>query len=446
VGSGRLDAVDATLADLEASSAKLAQALLDLESRAGRVLPVAAGSAGRTPVTGQTAACVGRVRDRLDWLWDRFSTLSEVLSRARNLRAGGTRLASRRIDELDALLHRASVPRRGPPPHPAPAAPAAGAPAPGAPAPGAPAPGAGGGVSTNAPAGAGASAGPGIACHPSDLLTGTAETVAATIADLDALEAACFGNPAALTTAERELADVVATAERIGVGPTAESAAARSALDAVAAATSADPMSVSASDLAAVAEAVRRAADATAELRRAHDSLVDDLHAAAGLLDEIVAVAAAGQESARTVVERVTGTDAGLLRLDDGWFDDPRRGLRPWLDRLRAHRAAGDWRRAGRGLAAWREVADSTLAAARRVAEANAAPLNRRDELRGLLRALQTKAVRNGLAEAPELDVLFRRARETLYTSPIDLDAADDLVRSYAARLVECADRKERTP
>jgi hypothetical protein len=72
--------------------------------------------------------------------------------------------------------------------------------------------------------------------------------------------------------------------------------------------------------------------------------------------------------------------------------------------------------------------------------------LNRRNELRGLLGALRAKAVGHGLAEVADLESVFIQAREALYTSPTDLDAADDLVRSYAALLVEWTDRKERTP
>ncbi len=194
-----------------------------------------------------------------------------------------------------------------------------------------------------------------------------------------------------------------------------------------------------------MADRVRLARDAVDELCRQHDSLPDELRAASELLAEIVSAAAAAERATATVVTRVTGTDTGLLRLADGWLDDPQRGLRPWLERLDRRQATGDWLRASRGLTAWRGVATSALATARRAAEVNAAPLNRRGELRGLLRALHAKAVRHGVAEAPDLDVVFQRARETLYTSPVDLDAATELVMSYAAKLVGHTDLEEPT-
>ncbi len=209
---GRLDAVDVTLTRLEASSATLARSLLDLDARAARVLPAPAATASAPG--SQTAMYAGRARDRLDWLWDRFTTLSEVLTRARTLRTGGPR--PRRTEELEALLHRASVPRKPPPPHADPAAAGGGVDD---------GDGDGGGVGAGGPVGAVA----GISIHPEELLVGTAETVAAANADLDLLETARSGSLATLAAAERELAELTAALQRIGLGSgsVAELAAAR---------------------------------------------------------------------------------------------------------------------------------------------------------------------------------------------------------------------------
>jgi hypothetical protein len=58
-------------------------------------------------------------------------------------------------------------------------------------------------------------------------------------------------------------------------------------------------------------------------------------------------------------------------------------------------------------------------------------PLNRRDELRGRLEAYQAMAGRHGHAEDPELDELYRRAYDLLWTAPCDLIEAEAATMRY---------------
>ena len=71
------------------------------------------------------------------------------------------------------------------------------------------------------------------------------------------------------------------------------------------------------------------------------------------------------------------------------------------------------------------------------------APLQARDDLRGLLGAYETRAARSGLAEDAVLTGAFRAARDVLWSAPCDLRAAEKLVESYqqAVRIAVGADR-----
>jgi hypothetical protein len=60
-------------------------------------------------------------------------------------------------------------------------------------------------------------------------------------------------------------------------------------------------------------------------------------------------------------------------------------------------------------------------------------PLQRRDDLRGLLQAFADKANAGGVLETAELDGLYQQAKAVLWAAPADLDAADGLVQRYVA-------------
>ncbi|ONH23425.1 hypothetical protein [Pseudofrankia asymbiotica] len=424
MAAGSLSALDTTLDQLRAGAAGLGAALLELDTDANRALLDPAAR------TGATAERSRAVRARLDWLWERHLLLSGVIRQAETLRGDRTWLGPRRLAELEALLHRASQPR--PPAPPAAgggdadaAAPGAGATSAGASA----APAKGGAPVPRPPAGPAS----GIAAYPEDLLDGTSEVVEAVRRDVNAVVAAWASSVGQLSAAERRLAELTVDAARLGLADLPELADARAAVRAHGSAVAADPLSAQAADLAAAAAAVDEADAVLGVLGRARGSLPADLRAAETLLAEVLSVAAEGERHARRTVERVAGARAALARLDEGWLADPRRGLRPWLDRLVDAAAGGDWPGAARGLLAWRGTAEATLRRAREVAEENAAPLRRRDELRGLLGALHAKAAADGSAEDPDLIALHRRAHDALYIAPSDLDLAGDLVHGYAA-------------
>lgn len=63
--------------------------------------------------------------------------------------------------------------------------------------------------------------------------------------------------------------------------------------------------------------------------------------------------------------------------------------------------------------------------------------LDRRDELRGRIRAYRVKAARTGLTEDPGIDARYRRAYELLHSTPCDLDAAAHAVTEYQQAITE---------
>ncbi|CAJ62537.1 MULTISPECIES: hypothetical protein [Frankia] len=408
--------VDAALTRLRSGGAQLAAELLDLDALIDRHL-------GDPPrLRGRTAAIAADARRRLVGLWETHAALNDLLTAAAAERGEGPRLGARRTARLAALLDAEPDGDR--------------------------------------PAGAaGAAEGHDAAARtPAHRrLEEALASVRALRAAADEIIAARAAHREALAPLGRHLAEAQATAQRLGLTPGgagprgAEAddgavddevpalATARAALALAQAAVAADPLDVPAELLTAVGDALAPALDAVAALARAHDHLAADLAAADALLAQVVAAAQVGERRAREVVERISGHADGLLRLSDGWFDAPRRGLRPWLDRLSAAGEAGDWRLVAYGLPAWRRTAQATLATATTIAETNAAPVRRRDELRGLLRALRAKAGRTGLGESAALEASYAPALAALGSAPIDLDRAEKLVRAYADALLAAA-------
>jgi hypothetical protein len=114
----------------------------------------------------------------------------------------------------------------------------------------------------------------------------------------------------------------------------------------------------------------------------------------------------------------------------------------PPLASLGALAADRQWSR----LAAELDRCETELAAATAqtvgVRETAAAALDKRDELRGLLRAYKAKAARLGAAEDPDLAAQFDRAYGLLWTAPCDLTAAEAAVAAYQRAILEGEGRR----
>jgi hypothetical protein len=109
-----------------------------------------------------------------------------------------------------------------------------------------------------------------------------------------------------------------------------------------------------------------------------------------------------------------------------------------WLDTLAASHQRGEWRAARSGLDKWVAACTSHRAAERRIIAAGQAPIERRDELRGLLKALRAKAdsyAARGIGLEASAARLGDEAKDILYSQPTDLEKAAALLAAYEAGL-----------
>lgn len=109
-----------------------------------------------------------------------------------------------------------------------------------------------------------------------------------------------------------------------------------------------------------------------------------------------------------------------------------------WLARVETARQRQQWKPAQVGLERWLEGANTARTAFAACCGAASAALARREELRGLLRALQAKAgakAAHGAAVDSALPALAQEAEFLLHGGPTPLDRAAALVSEYERRL-----------
>ena len=392
-----------SLADVDATIARFAGAvdvmtanLLDLEANpTNKMLDPAA-------LTGTTHQRVSAARQALASLWEHFTAFKGLLERAHQLRAGG-HVTAARIQELDALLHGPSINL-----------------------PSLDVPLANRGLYTPSQTP--------VAMTPDQLLTNMAAAFEAAKSTILAVDETWRTLVPRLGEAERQLETLDNLARPLGesVDVTARS---RGRLQDVSRQLADDPLAVSPDDLARIEASLGAERRRLDQLSGDRATLEQDLDSGAAQVDEIVGAIAAGAAALNEARVKFLNPSGLLGALDNACLTDPQRGLTPWLQRLRHLADDGDWRAACRGLDQWQRVADETLAAARRVVEANSAPLEARRELRGRLDALEAKAGHLGVTEDPALSALREQARAVLYTAPTDLTVAAELVARFGAGL-----------
>lgn len=268
------------------------------------------------------------------------------------------------------------------------------------------------------------------------LLHGLKKQVDAVAADVARMADTARRAVAQLDAARADAHELRVRAQAVGAADDPELTALDAALEAATTAIAADP--TNAPDLARVQTALAGARTRVEGLETARTGLPTELAAAAAQLDEIDRLVAKGADAldvARAKIE----APAGLLNpLGAGG-----RPLRPWLDQIRQQADAGAWDAAASALAQWKREADARLSEAQRVADANAAPVARRNELRGLLDAYRAKGLAYGRDEDGRLARMHAAAKEALYTAPCALDEADRLVRDYIAAVNAAASGRE---
>jgi len=155
-------------------------------------------------------------------------------------------------------------------------------------------------------------------------------------------------------------------------------------------------------------------------------------------IDGLAAAAASARAARHDAVAARHDTEVRISALPPLPPDIPE----PPLASLGALAADRQWSR----LAAELDRCEAELAAATAqtagVRETAAAALDKRDELRGLLRAYKAKAARLGAAEDPDLAAQFDKAYGLLWTAPCDLTAAEAAVAAYQRAILEGEGRR----
>ena len=198
----------------------------------------------------------------------------------------------------------------------------------------------------------------------------------------------------------------------------------RAAYEQLAADLAADPLSVDPARVDALERAVEDARRELADIAGLRAEAGARIAAARALMDRVEAAQRDGETAHRLVLAKIAHPEVPA----------PRRALSGLALRLREIEALverAEWARVRDALAGWTGDATAELERALAVAAANRAPIERRNQLRGLLKAYQGKARSRRLLEDRETSELFRRAEHELYTAPADLRAAAELITRY---------------
>lgn len=246
-------------------------------------------------------------------------------------------------------------------------------------------------------------------------------------ADVAAIAGAARRAVDRIDAARAAFADLMVRAGAVGADDDVELTSVRDAIERVTTAVAADP--AAAGGLGDLDDRLAAARDRVEALERSHRELPGLLTRAVSRLHEIEQVVARGAESLAQTRQKIASPAGLIAPVPSGPSGD--RALGPRLDRIRAQAASGPEEAAFASLTAWQHEADEVLADAKRVAAANAAPLGRRNELRGLLDAYRAKAAASGGGEDGGLTRLHAAAEDVLYTAPCDLDRAEALMRDY---------------
>ncbi len=256
------------------------------------------------------------------------------------------------------------------------------------------------------------------------------DAVRSAVADIDHLWVTILPRvDAARTTLERLQAEV----DELGV-PEPLVGRARALADDLADRLLSDPASVNPQDGANLDRQVAAAAKQVATLRTKRDDLDGDLGATEELLASLRVLRARAEAARVEALAKIDGPD-GLVRVPAPAVLDGRDGLGPQLDRLFDNAAGADWSRKRVLLDGWLGSARKLEAQLVRAGEANRAPVEARNELRGRLQAYAAKMAATGRAEDLALVELADRARRLLFTAPTDLAAAEAAIVDLAARL-----------
>jgi hypothetical protein len=383
-----LGRADAELLRLEAANRSIAANLVDLDNNPARK------DLDRGPLTGVTASRWADATAALTQLWDGYGMLTDLVTKARELRGQRRFTDADRAAYVEQLLGRSITLSTTTVP-----------------------------LAQRSLLGAGQVT---ATCSPAELLLAM-ETAFGTAVDVAVAAGAVWDR---LLPATADVVTSVDTVRRLtrtaGGDPTALDDADRR-LRTFMSTLASDPLGCSDADLDAIRTAIARADAERTSAEELRAALTRRLTAAHDLADEV----AAAVRLAATAEAAAAGKFDDVATVANG------PDLRPDLAAIDALAAAGHWHLIGKRLSGWTRQARERLTAVREAAAANGNLLAQRSELRGRLEAYQAKAARRGWAEHPVLSPLAETARTRLHTAPCDLDTARVAVDAYQSAIAE---------
>ena len=396
-----LDQIDQALAAWQTRLALAGDNLVELDGNAAyqRVR----GSANRpaAALTGATQAQVGPALAVIDSLWESLQKLTEIVKQAQSLRPALGKLWAHDTEhrQIEFLLFGPSIAL------PTPSTPFA-------------------------QRGLLSGAAPAQGMTPEQLLGHMTQDFTRVKDAVLTLDTAWNRLALSLVSADRDVASLQALAADLGAGAQPELDAALREIASLHDRVSTDPLGVSAdlgSNLTTLIERTRARLNA---LKLERDRLDADLKRARALLLEVQGL----EPRCRAVqAEWLAKIDAPLPVLPAVPAD-----LAGWLQSVETARRQQQWKPSRIGLDRWLKSAQSVRASLGEFSAVCTAALERREELRGLLRALQAKAAAqaaHGAAVDAALPVLAREAEQLLHGRPTPLEQAAGLVADYERRL-----------
>lgn len=382
-----LQEIDSTLQRLRAAAEAIGANLIEVELDPNRTLLDSGTLEGESAIRWKEASAT------LAQLWQWHALLEQLLDRAVQLRGTRPRLATKRLEELRELLEGASIELS----------------------------------SEHVPleqrdllGGAQAA----LRCTPGELLERSSAAFDQAKTVLAAAGNAWDALLPRLHAARVTLQESAELGRVLGEGEPPDLECARERLSELAETLSKDPLSVSVEEVRKLErslQAVRGDLEGLDRLRRELTTLLAD---ARKLLEELRGVAREGTDAHGQALVKIAAPAIREPLSLDGALES---GLED-VEKIARH---GAWREARTVLEQWTERVRSLLDEARRIACENRAPIETRNELRGLLDAYQAKAARLGLIEDLELSGMFKQAHDSLYTAPTDLAKATELVHRY---------------
>jgi len=394
-----LQEIDSTLRRLRDAAEAIASNLLEIELDPNR------GLLDSGMLEGESATRWSEASTTLAQLWQWHAQLDQLLDRAAELRGARARLPEKRLEELRELLQGASielaneyVPLE----------------------------------QRNLLAGAQAA----LRCTPDEMLEHSSAAFDKAKTVLAAAAGAWDQLLPRLHAASARLQESAELGRALGEGVPPGLDRARERLSALTERLSKDPLSVSAQEVLELEQALESFQVDLESLDRLRREIDTQLADARKLLEELRRVAGEGADAHEQALVKI----AAPAIPDPLSLDSALAGQLQDVEKIARH---GAWRQARTVLEQWTSRAASLLEQARRIAGENRAPIQARNELRGLLDACQAKATRLGLIEDPQCSSMFEQAHDSLYTAPTDLGEATELVHCYRRALSQSAPQGE---